>query len=262
MSNEVSAAMRANAVRPVDAPAEILTTRGAAQMLGVAVSTVQQWVDSGRLKSWTTPGGHRRIPLDAVRSLLRGEVKEVADVADDQPAQPAEAALASSWSMAPAGSFPVGLGEAERLQAVMASGLFDSAPELAYDRLVRLAAQVAEAPTALFTMLGPDRQFFKSKTGMAADGTPRSFAFCNYTVLGDAPFIVQDATRDVRFASNPLVTGELGIRFYAGFPLQDRGKRNIGTLCVIDYVPRTLNDQQQWALEQLAQLMSEEIQRG
>jgi excisionase family DNA binding protein len=234
-----------------DASADILTTRGAAQLLGVAVSTVQQWVNSGQLQSWSTPGGHRRIPLSAVRQLLRG-----AEVGESRPAP------AYPSTMAPPGSFPVGLGEAARLQAVMDSGLFDSAPDPSYDRLVRLAAQVAETPTALFTMLGHDRQFFKAKVGIAAYETPRSVAFCNYTVLGDAPFIVEDATRDERFRANPLVTGEMGIRFYAGYPLQDRGGRNIGTLCVIDYVPRTLTDQQQWALEQLALLVSEEIQRG
>jgi len=245
-----------------DAGTDILTTRGAAQLLGVAVSTVQQWVNAGQLQSWTTPGGHRRIPLAAVRQLLRGAELMAQKQAGALPLAPAPSQSAAMPPLAPPGSFPVGLDEAARLQAVMDSGLFDSAPEPSYDRLVRLAAQVAETPTALFTMLGYDRQFFKAKVGIAADETPRSVAFCNYTVLGDAPFIVNDATRDERFRSNALVTGELGIRFYAGYPLQDRGGRNIGTLCVIDYVPRKLSDQQQWALEQLALMMSEEIQRG
>jgi excisionase family DNA binding protein len=245
------------------AESDILTTKGAAQLLGVAVSTVQQWVNSGQLQSWNTPGGHRRIPLSAVRQLLRGaELMERKDAGGRPPASTSIAAPTSPSMMAPPGSFPVGLDETARLQAVMDSGLFDSAPEPSYDRLVRLAAQVAEAPTALFTMLDHERQFFKAKIGIAADETPRSVAFCNYTVLGDAPFVVEDATRDVRFCNNPLVTGELGIRFYAGYPLQDGGGRNIGTLCVIDYVPRTLTDQQEWALEQLAVLMSEQIQRG
>lgn len=239
----------------LDGSTDILTTKGAAQLLGVAVSTVQLWVNSGQLKSWTTPGGHRRIPISAVRQLLSGT-----GLLDRK--QGGERPSVSASSCLPHASFPVGLEEAERLQAVMDSGLFDSAPEPTYDRLVRLAAQVAQTPTALFTMLGHERQFFKSKFGIAVDETPRSVAFCNYTVLSDSPLIVEDAIRDVRFSNNPLVTGGQGIRFYAGYPLQDKGGRNIGTLCVIDYMPRKVSDEQRWALEQLALLMSEEIQRG
>ena len=238
---------------------DILTTRGAAQLLGVAVSTVQQWVDSGVLASWTTPGGHRRIPLAAVQAQLRSQAQRGARPVEGERAP--ERAPAPVDAL-PAGSYPVGLDEAARTRAALATGLFDTAASPAYDRMVRLASQVAGTPTALVSLLDYDRQWFKARVGMAMPQTPRCQAFCNYAVLSDEGLYVEDASRDERFRNNPLVTGEAGVRFYAGNPLYDRDGYRIGTLCVLDRVPRTLSDEQRWALKELAAMLSEEIQGG
>ena len=242
---------------------DILTTRGAAQLLGVAVSTVQQWVDSGVLASWTTPGGHRRIPLAAVQAQLRSQAQRGARAPTperDQERAPERAPAAVDGL--PAGSYPVALDEAARTRAALATGLFDTAASPAYDRMVRLASQVAGTPTALVSLLDYERQWFKARVGMAMTQTPRCQAFCNYAVLSDEGLYVEDASRDERFRNNPLVTGEAGVRFYAGNPLYDRDGYRIGTLCVLDRVPRTLSEEQRWALKELAAMMSEEIQRA
>lgn len=235
---------------------DILTTKGAAQLLGVAVSTVQQWVDSGVLASWTTPGGHRRIPLVAVQAQLRAQGERAPRSAATESTQP------PSLARLPEGSYPVAFDEAARTRAAIATGLFDSPPSPAYERMVRLASQVAGTPTALVSLLDYERQWFKARIGMAMPQTPRCQAFCNYAVLSDEGLYVEDASRDERFRNNPLVTGEAGVRFYAGNPLYDRDGYRIGTLCVLDRVPRTLSDEQRWALKELAAMLSEEIQRA
>lgn len=248
-----------NASRHARPPQEqVLTTRGAAQMLGVAVSTVQQWVDSGRLRSWSTPGGHRRIPVQAVRQLMDRDEER------GPSAQPALLEMLDSAAKAAppaAGSYPVGLDETARVRAVMDSGLFDSGPQASYDRLAALAGQVAGTPLALFTLLGHERQWFKARVGLAMHDSPRWWAFCNYTVLSDQPLVVPDARQDERFCHNPFVTNEQ-VRFYAGYPVHDDGGHRIGALCVLDYVPRTLDRQQLWGLGELATLVSDEVARS
>ena len=92
-----------------------------------------------------------------------------------------------------------------------------------------------------------------------ASGTPRDVAFCAWTVLDDEPFVVEDATRDPRFADNPHVTGAPFVRFYAGVPLRSGGRR-IGSLCAVDYVPRTLGPQDLLVLKQLARMVEDLIE--
>lgn len=225
---------------------EIVTTKEAAQMLGVAVSTVQKWVELGKLASWKTPGGHRRIPRASIRSVLD------------------ESGLATAAPMPRQHGQAMGdeVDEAERLRATRATGLFDTPAHAHYDRIVRVAALLTDMPIALVSLLDEKRQWFKSRIGLTITETPRSWAFCNYTVLENRIMIVEDATQDARFADNPLVTGQEAIRFYAGVPLVDQHARRLGTLCVLDRVPRRLTHDQTWALTELASVISEEIQRG
>jgi len=149
--------------------------------------------------------------------------------------------------------------EAQRLIAVAASGLVDSPAEESFDEITRLAATILEAPIALLTLLTPDRQWFKSRWGLEAAETPRSWAFCNFTILQDGVFVVEDATIDLRFASNPLVTGDPHIRFYAGVNICDVQGYRLGSLCVIDRTPRRLLDSQRDALTTLGRLASDHI---
>jgi len=147
---------------------------------------------------------------------------------------------------------PIPPDEADRLAALRSFDLLDTPPETEYDDLTRLAALVCETPIALISLVDPCRQWFKSHFGLDAKETHRDIAFCSHAILQDDLFIVPDTFEDVRFKDNPLVTGEPNIRFYAGMPLTEPEGHNLGTLCVIDRVPRILNPQQQDGLRSLA----------
>lgn len=240
----------------VDTQDPVLTTAAAARLLGVAVSTAQLWLESGALPSWKTPGGHRRVRLSAVTRLLE-------EKAGRSQAASAPLVLASDPEFLPAAAprYPVPAGERARLAALQASGLVDSAPEDVFDRLTWLATQVTDCPIALMTLLTSKRQWFKSRVGIDMPETARESAFCSHTILQRGPFTVEDATRDARFADNPLVTGAPHIRFYSGVPLVDAGGHAFGTLCVIDREPRRLRDREAKALAELAAIASEELRR-
>jgi PAS domain S-box-containing protein len=140
--------------------------------------------------------------------------------------------------------------EAERLQTLRSLDLLDSPPDPVLDGLVRLAAGALGCPVALVSLVDHDRQWFKARTGLDAQETPRSLAFCAHAILDDALFVVPDTHADPRFAASPLVTGEPRVRFYAGRPLTVDGQR-VGTLCVTDQVPRTLDAAQRASLDDL-----------
>lgn len=155
--------------------------------------------------------------------------------------------------------FPIALNESQRLVALERSGLLDTLPEEAFDRLTWLAARTLDAPIALLTLLTPTRQWFKSRIGLDAPETPRSWAFCNHTILQKGVFAVEDLSGDPRFAANPAVAGDLGFRFYAGAPVHDNEGFTVGSLCIIDRRPRTLDDGERRALMALAALASDEV---
>lgn len=232
----------------------ILTTRAAAELLGVAVSTAQQWVESGAIPSWKTPGGHRRVRLSDVEHVIE---QKTAAALVRPPIEPSSLEFVPSHAPA----YPVAPDEAERLLALDATGLVDTPVESVFERLTWLASQVTDSPMALISLLTARRQWFKSRIGIEASETSRDWAFCSYAVLQAGVFVVEDAMLDPRFQNNPLVTGEPYIRFYAGFPLKDREGRSVGTLCVLDREPRKLREREIRALRELSSLASEEIQR-
>lgn len=156
-------------------------------------------------------------------------------------------------------SFPFPDNEGQRLVALERSGLVDTPPEDAFDRLTWLAARSLDAPVALLTLLTPTRQWFKSRYGLEIVDTPRSWAFCNYTILHRDIMVAENLATDPRFAENPAVTGQLGFRFYAGCPVVDPDGFTLGSLCVIDTRPRTLDETQKQILSNLAALASDEI---
>lgn len=130
--------------------------------------------------------------------------------------------------------------------------VLDSDPEEAFDAATRLAALICQTPTALVTLVDDDRQWFKSRVGFTAQETPRDASFCAHAILQPGPLVVRDTQDDERFRDNPLVLKTPYIRFYAGAPLATIDGFNLGTLCVLDTVPRVLFDDQVAALSLLS----------
>ncbi|MEJ7597035.1 MAG: PAS domain S-box protein [Kofleriaceae bacterium] len=140
----------------------------------------------------------------------------------------------------------------DRLQALERYHILDTEAETPFDELAALAAQVCGTPTALVTLIDTDRQWFKARFGFtAATETERRIAFCAHTIQGTEIMVVEDTWQDARFAANPLVTDAPHIRFYAGVPLITADGHALGTLAVIDYVPRQLADDQRRSLRAL-----------
>ena len=142
--------------------------------------------------------------------------------------------------------------EAARIAALHATGLLDTPPEERFDRITRIARDLFKVPIALVSLVDVDRQWFKSRIGTDLTETPRASALCGHAVLSDDALIVHDATIDPRFKTNPLVTGPMHLRFYAGVPLRGIGGQRVGTLCVIDYVQREFGQAQIAALRDLS----------
>ncbi|MDB6021504.1 MAG: multi-sensor hybrid histidine kinase [Pedosphaera sp.] len=147
---------------------------------------------------------------------------------------------------------PAPKNEKKRLEILWQYDVLDTVPEQVFDDLTELAAHICEAPVALITLVDEKRQWFKSKLGLSASETSRDVSFCAHAILQNKLFIVPDAAQDARFAQNPFVTGDPKIRFYAGAPLVTPDGHALGTLCVIDQVPRTLRPDQKRALEILS----------
>ncbi len=142
--------------------------------------------------------------------------------------------------------------ETQRLESLRRLEIVDSDPEPQFDEIVELAADICGVPIALISLVEEDRQWFKAVGGLDAIETPRSQAFCAYTILDSGPLVVPDATLDERFADNPLVTGDPNIRLYAGVPVRSPDNFPLGTLCLIDSRPRSLTNQQLRHLQILA----------
>ena len=151
-------------------------------------------------------------------------------------------------------------GEAVRLSALRSYRILDTDPEQRFDDLTMLAAHVCGAPMALITLVDADRQWFKSRIGTDLTETPRRISFCAHAMHHTGIFLIPDATADDRFKDNPFVTGEAGVRFYAGAPLRSRDGHPLGTLCVFDRVPRTLTTDEYEALEALSRQVESQLE--
>ncbi|TZG31254.1 helix-turn-helix domain-containing protein [Agrobacterium sp. B1(2019)] len=341
---------------------DVLTTAKAAELLGVSTRTAQLWVESGQLPSWKTPGGHRRIPRQAVLDLIENPIREepivrahaiifagegradqwrqaglpalglLVDVSEDMETirawlatippmlvivesadQEDRKKLLSSLekdarfgkttivNSAPRNAAePVKLGansvrtkmqsdvranaaaivefllenasgttqptafrtpwnEDARLRAVTGSALVGSEPELGFDRLVRLAAHATNAPIAMFTLITEAEQWFKSRLGFDGVSTPRDWAFCNETLIANEFTILEDLSKRENLVDNPTLSEPYGFRFYAGAPVRDPLGFILGSICVIDVVPRTLSDPEREAMTTIADAASNMI---
>lgn len=150
--------------------------------------------------------------------------------------------------------------EAARLAALHGSGILDTPREYRFDRYTRIAARLFDMPIALISLVDNDRQWFKSAEGFDGDETPRNISFCGHAILGDGVFEVRNTRRDPRFRDNPLVIEQPHIHFYAGAPLGTRHGYKLGTLCIIDRVPRRLSKDDKTMLKDLADMVAGEIE--
>jgi signal transduction histidine kinase len=155
---------------------------------------------------------------------------------------------------------PLPVNETDRLAALYALNVLDSAPEKDFDDIVTLASTVCGVPMSLVSLVDADRQWFKARTGTDLTETPRDISFCAHAILGKDLLVVPDARQDARFADNPAVADEGGIRFYAGAPLVTTDGFGLGALCVVDSVPRRLDVDQLQALRALARQVTSQLE--
>ena len=154
---------------------------------------------------------------------------------------------------------PTPSNETRRLETLRGLKLLDTPPEERFDRVTRLAKQIFSTPIALVSLVDADRQWFKSAQGLDAPETPRNVSFCGHAILDDKIMVVNDAAKDQRFCDNPLVCNDPNIRFYAGYPLSAPDGSRVGTLCVIDRVPREISREQAQLLRELGRMVEEEL---
>ncbi len=157
-------------------------------------------------------------------------------------------------------SSEVSAAESARIEAVRRYNILDTPPDGAFDRVTALASTILGTPISIVSIVDTDRIWFKSHHGLDALETTRDLGLCASAILQDEPWLISDAATDPRALANPLVAGEMGLRFYAGVPLKTQDGFNLGTLCVIDNEPRTLTDDEVEILENLAAIVVDELE--
>jgi diguanylate cyclase (GGDEF)-like protein len=150
--------------------------------------------------------------------------------------------------------------EPARLAALKRLAVLDSAPEEPFENVVALVRTVLDVPMAAVSLIDEDRQWFKARCGVDIDETPREISFCTHTIQQREPMIIPDATKDPRFAANPLVLGGPEIRSYAGIPLQTPDGYNIGSLCAIDTRTRNFSSSEIATLAKFARIVVDELE--
>lgn len=150
--------------------------------------------------------------------------------------------------------------EPQRLAAVRRYDILDTPPDGAFDRITALAARRFNVPIAIVSIVDDDRIWFKSHHGLDVKEIGRDPGLCASAILSNEPWILTDASTDIRAMANPLVAGAFGLRFYAGVPLRTSDGFNLGTLCVIDREPRPIDEQQIEDLKDLASIVMDEME--
>lgn len=152
--------------------------------------------------------------------------------------------------------------EPRRLAVLRSYGVLDTPAEARFDRITGLVSAVVGAPIVLVSLVDADRQWFKSRHGLEAEETGRDVSLCGHAILSDEPLVVPDATRDARFADNPLVTGPPRLRTYAGVPLVAPCGARIGTLCAIWVEVTPVGEEQVEHLTSFARIVMEQLEAG
>ena len=155
---------------------------------------------------------------------------------------------------------PLPPNEAERLQALRDYDILDTPPEIAFERLVKLAARLFDVPIALVSLVDSERQWSKACFGVDTRENSLEVPFCAHTILSKQVMVVPDALADLRFSDNPVVTAVPGIRFYAGAPLQTPSGHNLGSFCIVDTVPRQFTEEQKTILADLAVMVVDQLE--
>jgi len=150
--------------------------------------------------------------------------------------------------------------EVGRMEAVGRYQILDTPPDGAFDRITALAARLFGVPIAIVSVVDHDRVWFKSHHGFEVSQVDRDPGLCASAILQNEPWIIQDATTDPRALSNPLVANGFGLQFYAGVPLRTRDGYNLGTICVLDLLPRTFSAQDILTLEDLAAIVMNDLE--
>ena len=172
------------------------------------------------------------------------------------------AGIAAAEKALAAGAGPgVQADEAARLEAVHRYQILDTPQDGAFDRITALASRLFSVPIAIVSVVDEDRIWFKSHHGLDLEQVDREPGLCASAILQNEPWIIEDARLDSRALSNPLVAGQLGLQFYAGIPLHTRDGYNLGTLCIIDHQPRTLNPEDLTTLEDLAAIVMHDLEQ-
>ncbi|MDZ5460976.1 GAF domain-containing protein [Azohydromonas lata] len=154
---------------------------------------------------------------------------------------------------------PIPTNDAERLAALRRTGLLDTPPAQAFDRITASVAEQLRVPMAAVSLVDQDRQWFLSRVGLQPRQTPREVAFCAHAVAERRMLHVPDTRQDPRFATNPLVTGTPYIRSYVSAPLIDAAGHVLGTLCALDRQPRRFSTQEQHLLQRYAKALQQLI---
>lgn len=149
--------------------------------------------------------------------------------------------------------------ETERLCSLYKLAILDTAPEQRYDFITEKVQNYFNVPIALISLVDDSRQWFKSSQGLDAKETPREISFCGHAINQNGIFFIHDTHEDVRFCDNPLVTSEPFIRFYAGAPIKTLEGYAVGTLCLIDTVPRIMTENDQIVLREFADMVESEL---
>jgi len=150
--------------------------------------------------------------------------------------------------------------ESQRIAAVRRYDVLDTPPDGAFERLTALAAKHFDVPIAIVSIVDSDRIWFASHHGLDVEQIGRDPGLCASAILHDAPWVVENAATDPRTMANPLVAGEMGLRFYAGAPLTTHDGHNLGTFCIIDAQPREFDDEQAATLADLAAIVMDELE--
>ena len=149
--------------------------------------------------------------------------------------------------------------ETLRLQTLNSRKILNTHQEERFDRITKLTQRLLDVPVALFSLVDEDRIWFKSRQGLESAEMPRQGTLCDYVLQCETVFVVEDATKDARFRDNPVVTEAPGVRFYAGYPVCAQDGSRLGTLCVLDTVPRQIASEDIDLMQELGQLIEDEL---